>query len=66
MRNTRETDTVLFPSIIVTDEDDDDIAVFCARLSLIQQGFRFIRLLDKKGKDSNATSLASFAFSTIS
>ena len=66
IRNTADTDTVLFPSIIVTDEDDDDIVVFCARLSHIQQGFRFIRLLDEKGKDSHATLLANFAFSAIS
>ncbi|OCB89632.1 PLC-like phosphodiesterase [Sanghuangporus baumii] len=52
-----DTDELAFVRILVTDEDDDDLAVFCGRLSHIQQGFRFIRLLNMKGKDTHATLL---------
>jgi len=41
---------------------DDELAVFCARLSQIQQGWRLIRLLNMKGNDSGATLLIRVAF----
>ncbi|KAL5480323.1 hypothetical protein ACEPAI_1593 [Sanghuangporus weigelae] len=52
-----DADELAFVRILVTDEDDDDLAVFCARITHIQQGFRFIRLLNMKGKDAHATLL---------
>ena len=42
---------------------DDKLAVFCARVDHIQQGWRLVKLLDRKGKDSGATLLVRFAIS---
>ncbi|KAH7912112.1 PLC-like phosphodiesterase [Hygrophoropsis aurantiaca] len=42
---------------------DDRLAVFCARVDHLQQGWRFVRLLDMKGKNSGATLLVRFVIS---
>jgi phosphatidylinositol phospholipase C delta len=39
---------------------DDKMAVFCTRLSYIQQGLRLVHLLDMKGRDTHATLLVRF------
>lgn len=39
---------------------DDKLAFFCARLEHLQQGWRLVRLLDMKGKNSGATMLVRF------
>jgi len=39
---------------------DDHLAVFCARVDHLQQGWRLIRLLDIRGKNSGATALVHF------
>ncbi|KAG7442703.1 PLC-like phosphodiesterase [Guyanagaster necrorhizus] len=43
---------------------DVKIVVFCARLIHLQQGWRFIRMLDMTGKNSGATLLVRFTIST--
>ena len=40
---------------------DEELAVFCARVSHIQQGWRLVRLLDMKGRDSGAILLIRIA-----
>ena len=39
---------------------DDKMAVFCGRLSYIQQGLRLVHLLDMDGRDTHATLLVRF------
>ncbi|KIK62977.1 hypothetical protein GYMLUDRAFT_41279 [Collybiopsis luxurians FD-317 M1] len=43
-------------------EKDSDLAVFCARVDNIQQGWRLVHLLDMDGKASGATLLINFEF----
>lgn len=49
------------PIRILLQEDeygrDDELAVFCARLSHVQRGWRLVRLLNMKGNASGATLL---------
>ncbi|KAH7886757.1 PLC-like phosphodiesterase [Phlebopus sp. FC_14] len=40
---------------------DQPLVVFCARLDWLQQGWRFVRLLDMKGRYTGATLLCRFA-----
>ncbi|KAJ7202660.1 PLC-like phosphodiesterase [Mycena pura] len=40
---------------------DDKIVVFCARVSHLQEGWRIVRMLDRKGKNSGATLLVRFS-----
>jgi len=59
-----DNDELTFLRILLQEDEygrDDELAVFCARLSRIQQGWRLMRLLDVKGKDSGATLLISLA-----
>jgi phosphatidylinositol phospholipase C delta len=53
--------------LVVKDEfgKDDRLAVFCARVDHLQQGWRLVRLLDMKGKDSGAVLLVRFTISVI-
>ena len=44
---------------------DDKLAIFCARVAYLQQGWRLIRMLNSQGKDSGAVLLARFAVNTI-
>ncbi|KAJ7019873.1 PLC-like phosphodiesterase [Mycena alexandri] len=44
---------------------DDHLAVFCARVDHLQQGWRLVRMLDMKGKDSGATLLVRFTATLI-
>jgi phosphatidylinositol phospholipase C, delta len=39
---------------------DEDLAVFTARVDRLKSGWRIMRLLDMKGKDSGATLLVRF------
>ncbi|KAJ7751007.1 PLC-like phosphodiesterase [Mycena maculata] len=39
----------------------EELAVFCARLDHLQEGLRFVRMLDMKGKNSGATLLVDFS-----
>lgn len=41
---------------------DDKLAIFCAKLDHVQQGWRLVRLLDMHGKASGATLLVNFTF----
>lgn len=43
----------------------EHLAVFCARLDYLQQGWRFVRLLDRKGKHTGATLLVRFTIAVI-
>jgi len=45
---------------------DDRIIVFCARLNHLQQGWNLVRMMDMKGKDSNAILLVRFEIKDIS
>jgi len=61
---TAKVDELAFIRILITQDKyglDEHRAVFCARLQSIQQGWRFVRLLDTKGRDSHATLLVHFA-----
>ncbi|KAJ7056622.1 PLC-like phosphodiesterase [Mycena amicta] len=44
---------------------DDKIVVFCARVAHLQPGWRLIRMLDMKGKNSGATLLVRFTRETV-
>ncbi|KAF7312104.1 Phosphoinositide phospholipase C [Mycena indigotica] len=44
---------------------DDKIVTFCARVEYLQSGWRFIRMLDMKGKNSGATLLTRFTRSRV-
>ncbi|KAJ7186489.1 PLC-like phosphodiesterase [Mycena filopes] len=44
---------------------DDRMVVFCARVDHLQQGWRLVRMLDMKGKDSGATLLVRFTAKLI-
>ncbi|PFH49185.1 hypothetical protein AMATHDRAFT_148284 [Amanita thiersii Skay4041] len=54
--------------IIMEDEfgQDDEIVVFCARVEHLQQGWKLVRMLDMKGKNSGATLLVKFCITQIS
>jgi len=59
-----DNDELTFLRILLQEDEygrDDELAVFCARLSHVQQGWRLVRLLNMKGKDSGATLLISLA-----
>lgn len=43
----------------------EHLGVFCARLDHLQQGWRFIRLLDPKGKNTGSTLLVRFGISVV-
>lgn len=43
----------------------EKLAVFCARVEYIQQGWRLIRLLNMKGKDTHATLLVKFTINAL-
>jgi phosphatidylinositol phospholipase C delta len=45
--------------------EDEHLAVFCARLSYLQEGWRLIRLLDMRGKNTGATALVRFRISEV-
>lgn len=40
---------------------DDKMAVFCGRVSYIQNGWRLVHLLDMNGRDTHATVLVRFS-----
>jgi len=40
--------------------EDEDLAVFCARVDHLEQGWRLVRLLDMKGKYVGASVLVRF------
>lgn len=44
---------------------DDHLAVFCARLDHLQQGWRLVRLLDNIGKNTGATLLVRFQIAVV-
>ncbi|THV02613.1 PLC-like phosphodiesterase [Dendrothele bispora CBS 962.96] len=59
-------DELAFIRIAVKEKEwgkDDELAVFCARLDHLQQGWRFLRMMDLEGKDSGATMLVRFQIS---
>ncbi|KII90364.1 hypothetical protein PLICRDRAFT_38867 [Plicaturopsis crispa FD-325 SS-3] len=63
-----ESDELAFLRLIVKKDElgkDDKLAVFCARIDHLQQGWRLVRLLDTKGKNTGATLLVRFALSVI-
>ena len=43
---------------------DSKIVLFCAKLDHIQQGWRFIRMMDIQGKNSGALLLVNFKITT--
>ncbi|KAL0947956.1 hypothetical protein HGRIS_010585 [Hohenbuehelia grisea] len=58
-----EADELAVLRLVVFEDElgkDDKLAVFCARMEHLQQGWRFIRMLDMSGKNSGATLLARF------
>ncbi|KAF7971854.1 hypothetical protein HWV62_19794 [Athelia sp. TMB] len=44
---------------------DEHLVTFCARLDHLQQGWRFVRLLNMKGKHTGATLLVRFKISVV-
>jgi phosphatidylinositol phospholipase C, delta len=40
--------------------EDEDLAVFCARVDHLEQGWKLVRLLDMKGKYVGASVLVRF------
>jgi phosphatidylinositol phospholipase C delta len=40
--------------------EDEHLAVFCARLDHLQQGWRLVRFLDMRGKNTGSTALLRF------
>ncbi|TFK51269.1 PLC-like phosphodiesterase [Heliocybe sulcata] len=60
-------DLVFLRVLLLEDEfgKDDELAVFCARVDHLQQGWRLIRLLSMKGKDTGATLLARFSIEAV-
>ena len=44
---------------------DKKKALFLARVEQLEEGLRFIRLLDNKGKDTGATLLVRFSFQSV-
>ncbi|KAK7443445.1 hypothetical protein VKT23_015618 [Stygiomarasmius scandens] len=61
-----EEDDLAFIRIVVKEKEwgkDDELAVFCARLEHLQQGWRFLRMMNLDGKDSGATMLVKFEIS---
>lgn len=43
---------------------DDKMVVFCARMDHLQEGWRLVRMLNMKGKNSGATLLVNFHLSS--
>jgi len=55
-----DSDQLAFLRILLQKDEygrDEELAVFCARVSRIQQGWRLVRLLNTRGNDSGATLL---------
>jgi len=44
--------------------EDEHLAVFCARLDHLQQGWRLVRFLDMKGKNTGSTALLRFTLTS--
>ncbi|KAJ7113008.1 PLC-like phosphodiesterase [Mycena epipterygia] len=63
-----EVDDLAFIRLTVMESEfgrDDKIVVFCARVDHLQQGWRVVRMLDMKGKNSGATLLVRFSLSVV-
>ncbi|KAJ7164740.1 PLC-like phosphodiesterase [Mycena crocata] len=63
-----EADDLAFLRLTVMESEfgrDDKIVVFCARVDHLQQGWRFVRMLDMTGKDSGATLLVRFSITLV-
>ncbi|KAH8113088.1 PLC-like phosphodiesterase [Phellopilus nigrolimitatus] len=61
-----DADDLAFLRVVVTEGGDEPLAVFCARMHYIQQGYRFIRLLNMEGKDTLSTLLIKTAITDVS
>lgn len=44
---------------------DDKMVVFCARVAHLQEGWRLVRMLDMKGKNTGTTLLVRFTIDTV-
>jgi phosphatidylinositol phospholipase C, delta len=44
---------------------DERLAVFCARVDYLQQGIKMIRLLNMKGKHTDASLLVKFTITVV-
>ncbi|KAI5121752.1 hypothetical protein M0805_009041 [Coniferiporia weirii] len=62
---TFESDELAFIRIVVTGDDEDAVAIFCARVQNMQQGYRLVRLLDTKGKDTHSTLLVNTVITSM-
>lgn len=63
-----EADDLAFLRLTVMESElgkDDKLVVFCARVDHLQQGWRLVRMLDMKGKNSGATLLVRFSISLL-
>ncbi|EGN97274.1 hypothetical protein SERLA73DRAFT_183944 [Serpula lacrymans var. lacrymans S7.3] len=63
-----ESDDMAFIRLLVFRHEfirSERLAVFCARVIHLQQGWKFIRLLNMKGKNNGATVLVRFAISVV-
>ncbi|KAJ7487289.1 PLC-like phosphodiesterase [Mycena galericulata] len=61
---TYEADDLAFLRLTVLQSEfgrDDKLVVFCARVDHLQEGWRFVRMLDLSGKNSGATLLVKFS-----
>jgi len=61
-------DGFTFVRALITDDNylkDKHLGIFCGRLQNIQQGWRFLRLLNEDGRDTHSTLLVRFSFARI-
>ncbi|KAF8621374.1 hypothetical protein AX15_007836 [Amanita polypyramis BW_CC] len=63
-----ESDELAFISLTVVEDEfgpDEKLATFCARVDYLQHGWKLIRMLNLRGKDSGAVLLARFVVDTV-
>ncbi|KDQ58129.1 hypothetical protein JAAARDRAFT_34942 [Jaapia argillacea MUCL 33604] len=63
-----DADEIAFLRMFVVQSEftrDARLAVFCARVDYLQQGWRLVRLLDLKGKENGASLLVRFGFGVV-
>ncbi|EIN04446.1 PLC-like phosphodiesterase [Punctularia strigosozonata HHB-11173 SS5] len=63
-----DSDELVFVRLLVMESQfgrDERLAVFCARVDFLQQGFKMIRLLNMKGKHTDASLLVRFTITVV-
>jgi len=65
---TFDSDELAFIRLLVKEAEwgkDEVLGIFCARVDYLQQGWRLVRLLNCRGKNTGATLLIRFNFSVV-